>query len=144
MIHDSRTKKINTESKINSLKITVLGAVRFHGPFSMHFGATIKELLVKAELLYSANLKDIDFKKHLYKEETILIPFKEGLEKKIKQNDISLADLMRKGIRKKTSLAIMAYIKKHKDGKITWNDLDSIRGVGTVTLNLLKKILELN
>ncbi|CAM9141851.1 Soluble ligand binding domain-containing protein [Mycoplasma todarodis] len=142
MIHG--TKANNDTTKKEMLKVTVLGAVRFHGPFDVRFGISIREILVKAELLYGANLKDVEFDKHLYKEQTLLIPFKEGFEKKIKLKDINLADLMRVGIRRKTSLAIMTFIRKQRGGKVTWSDLDSIRGVGTTTLNLLKKILDLS
>ncbi|NQZ29539.1 MAG: hypothetical protein HRT98_04105 [Mycoplasmatales bacterium] len=142
MIHESKIK--NNTFKKEMIKITVLGAVRFHGPFNVRFGISIREILVKAELLYGANLKEVEFDKHIYKEQTILIPFKEGFKKKIKLNDINLADLMRAGIRKGTSLLIMNYIRRKRGGKITWSELDSIRGVGITTLNLLKKILDLN
>ncbi len=144
MIHDSKIKNKEDTTTKESIKVTVLGAVRYHGPFNFKFGATIRTVLVKAELLYGAELKGLDFDKHLYKEQTLLIPFKSGFEKKVKLNDLGLADLIRSGIRKKTAASIITYIKKHKKESIKWSDLDSIRGVGTTTLNLLKKILDIS
>ncbi|TCG11000.1 hypothetical protein C4B25_02560 [Mycoplasma todarodis] len=143
-IRDAKIRNKNVSKTIDDVEITVIGAVRFHGPFEMKFGSTVKMVLMKAELLYGAELKGVELDKKLYKKETLLIPFKEGYGKKIKINDLTLLDLIRAGIRKKTSALIMKFIKTSKGKGVTWDDLDSIRGVGSTTLNLLKKILELN
>ncbi len=144
MIHHSNINKEKRNEKVNRIQISVLGAVRYHGPFSVIFGSTIRYILSNAELLYDAELKDINFDKRIFKSQTLSIPFKEGVIHKFKLKDLTQGDLLRAGIRNKTSIEIIDFIRKKNWKNISWRELDSLRGVGIATLNLLKKILELN
>ncbi len=138
-------KKIPIQNEKKFITASVVGAVRFHDNFSVLAGSTVRDILMKAELLYGADLSKINFQEKLYKDKTLLVPFKEGLEQKYRiSRGINKDVLIKRGISSRVAKLVVEYLEKNKGKDISWNDLDSIHGVGSVTLNQLKKILELN
>ncbi|CAM9145572.1 MAG0490 family ComEA-like DNA-binding protein [Mycoplasma marinum] len=133
--------------KVHSLryiKVSVLGAVRFRDSFTVKEGTKIGEILQKAELIYGADMTKINKDEKIFEDREILVPFLKGFKRKYPiSKGVNYQMLVKAGIRSKTAKKVASFIKEHKGG-VTWEDLDSLRGVGEVTLSLLKETLDLN
>lgn len=136
--HDS---EINKEDYV---EITLKGAVKAKGIYIVKKDMSLKELLIKAHLLFKADVSQLDLSRRLIKKETIFIPYKKGYEIKIKWKDlIDEKQLIDHDITKSIAKKIIKF-KEDNPQWVTWEALQTISGVGPVTISKLQNIIMLD
>lgn len=142
-------KKMNVNNDVNNkekfVNINISGAVENPGIFKVKKGSLLREVIFKAQALNSADLNAIDFEMILNDSISITIPYNAigSTQNKIKWIDINeTAQLIEKGISKTIATEILKLRKE--SNSVTWSQIDSIPGVGSVTLSKLKEVIDLS
>ncbi|WP_129687634.1 MAG0490 family ComEA-like DNA-binding protein [Mycoplasmopsis bovigenitalium] len=137
---DQRGTYLKSANKSKTLKIKISGAVNNPGEFEVNFGEKLYSILKRAGPKHNANLSKLDFDSKILKNSEIYIPYdlNKGAFLKWKElNNINQLTLY--GITKSTAQKVL---KLRKDNEsITWQQLESLKGVGQATLKKLQNIL---
>lgn len=140
----SINKNINKNN--NNVAVVVKGNVKFPDTYYVEKGTKIKDVLNIANLLNDSDISNIELEKQIYLNETIYVKKTNNLnvnrESKIYLNDlINNQNIYIKGISSNIIKEIQKIVNINK--RITWDEIQNIKGVGPKTLAKLKKILVL-
>ncbi|MCP4337231.1 MAG: hypothetical protein GY679_05295 [Mycoplasma sp.] len=122
--------------------IKAIGAVENGRTITLEQNATMKELLSKINLLPNADRQKIDMNQIFLNDQTIIFPFKNKDEKIKINNKIKYRELEQLGVTKKVKKELFDYFKHNK--RWSWEDIDSLPGVGIATLKVLKEQLDIS
>lgn len=131
-------------NKEDYIEIHLKGAIRAKGIYLIKKDTSLKELLIQAQLLFKADVSKLDLSRRLVKKETIFIPYKKGYEIKIKWADlVEEKQLIDHDITKSIAKKIIKF-KEDNPQWVTWEALQTISGVGPVTISKLQNIITLD
>lgn len=129
--------------KATKYVVSVFGAVEKPGEYSFDIPMKIREIIFKAVVKTKADLSTLDLDKEINEDQEILVPFKIGEIEKIKWADLNnISQLTKYGVRKGAAQKIIDFRRKNLSTK--WENIKTIKGIGPVTLNQLKDIIDLS
>lgn len=137
---DQRGTYLKSVNKSKILKIKISGAVNNPGEYEINFGEKLYSILKRAGPKHNANLSKLDFNSKILKNSEIYIPYdlNKGAFLKWKElNNINQLTLY--GITKSTAQKVLNLRKDNES--ITWQHLESLKGIGQATLKKLQNIL---
>lgn len=137
---DQRGTYLKSANKSKILKIKISGAVNNPGEYEVNFGEKLYSILKRAGPKHNANLSKLDFNSKILKNSEIYIPYdlNKGAFLKWKElNNINQLTLY--GITKSTAQKVLNLRKDNES--ITWQHLESLKGIGQATLKKLQNIL---
>ncbi len=137
-----RKTQTNTETIIRHVYIKVIGAVRESKIIDVPANSTMKEILLQIQLSRDADKSQLDINRHFINDATIIIPYKDKDKKIIIGREFNKHTLSGLGVSNSIKEQLFDYFKESK--KWTWEDIDSLRGVGPITLKLLKSQLDIS
>ncbi|AXE60689.1 hypothetical protein DA803_01110 [[Mycoplasma] phocae] len=126
----------NNDNESKYITVRIDGAVLYPGDYSLKFGATINDLLIKSKLKFGANLNNVNRQEKLKDNQKIFIKEFRNVKKELKYFK-NASDFINLGIRKKIAVLIISHLEEN-DYKTTWQELAKINGIGEKTLKILQ------
>ncbi|AZG68830.1 MAG0490 family ComEA-like DNA-binding protein [Mycoplasma struthionis] len=124
------------EIKNDYIEVKITGAILYPGFYTLKNKSNLNDLLIKAQLLSFADLKDFNKAEILKNKQEIHIPFLNNF--KILISNINNVQIL-KAMDISSSIANKIFLLiKQKRNNITWNDISEIPLVGEKTLAKLK------
>ncbi|TPI01496.1 MAG0490 family ComEA-like DNA-binding protein [Mycoplasma struthionis] len=124
------------EIKNDYIEVKITGAILYPGFYTLKNKSNLNDLLIKAQLLSFADLKDFNKAEILKNKQEIHIPFLNNF--KILISNINNVQIL-KAMDISSSIANKIFLLiKQKRNNITWNDISEIPLVGEKTLDKLK------
>lgn len=138
---------VNNKVKKNEIqqeyKVSIDGAVKNPGNYFFEQPKTIREIIFEASVLTSADISTLNLEEIIFSDFEIVVPFKINSIKKIKWKDlVNVEQLTNFGVKKSISQII---INHRRQNEITsWEQILALKGIGQVTLNQLKDLIDLS
>ncbi|VEU68224.1 MAG0490 family ComEA-like DNA-binding protein [Mycoplasmopsis pulmonis] len=135
-VNNSKT----TIEKSDKITITLKGAFKYPGIKLVKRQASLRTIFKEAGLMTNADLEGINLESSAIENKVYKIQLKSNVEK-IRWDQITQELLKSWSIK---SNIIEKLIKlKDTGAKVSWKEIDSINGIGPITLNILKKNIQL-
>ena len=142
-----KTFFINNKVEKNEIskeyKVSIDGAVKNPGNYFFEQPKTIREIIFEASVLTSADISILNLEEIIFSDFEIVVPFKIDSIKKIKWKDLVNVDqLTNLGVKKSISQIIINHRRQNET--TTWEQILALKGIGQVTLNQLKDLIDLS
>ncbi|MGL5205696.1 MAG: MAG0490 family ComEA-like DNA-binding protein [Metamycoplasmataceae bacterium] len=123
---------------------TITGAVNKPGDYEFKKDQTIREIIFKANVKYSADINLLNLETKQNQSFEINVPYKIGEIPKLKYSEITTINQL-KAIGVKDNIAkILIKYKNENKGIPTWEEIDNLSGIGEKTLAFLKEHIDLS
>ena len=122
--------------------VSIEGAVEKPGDYTFDQPQTVRQIIFQANLKTTADTSSLNLEEVINKDTEISIPYRVGSIEKLKWKDLKSAEqLLKLGVRKKIANLVMDHRSRNEE--TTWKQIESISGIGPVTINHLQGIIEL-
>lgn len=141
LVSNSAPKKVIKND--NKYTVSIEGAVEHPGDYQFDQPHKLRRIIFEANLKTNADISSINMEEIISNDFKMIIPFKIGTIQKIKWNDINSVDqLTKRGVKKSTAQKIVDF--KRKNSNPSWEKIHAIKGIGQITLNQLKDVIDLS
>ena len=138
-----QTNNSETVIQPSSYSVSIEGAVEQPGDYTFEQPMTIRQIIFQAQVKTNADTSSLDLEKIINKDTNILVPFKIGTINKIKWKDLTnVEQLTQYGVKKSIAIKIIQF--RQQNETTTWEQIRAIKGIGEVTINQLKEIIDLS
>ena len=122
--------------------VYISGAVQLQKNFEVKPKTKIYQIIKLAHPLEGIDWSAINQNFEITKDQSIIVPFKEGFKPKINAKDgLSEFEISQLEVSANIKDKLVNLFESNKN--VTWNDIDQISGVGSKTLQSLKEQIEL-
>lgn len=136
-------KKDISPTKNKKYIVSIEGAVEKPGDYEFDKPSSLRTIVFRAILLNNADVSNVNLEKVINQDEKIFIPFEIGTIKKLKWSEFTnVNQLIKLGIKKATAQKLLDF--RRKNSKPTWEQIHAIKGIGQITLNQLKEVIDLS
>ncbi|MHA3859505.1 MAG0490 family ComEA-like DNA-binding protein [Mycoplasma sp. Z463D] len=139
LVQNQNTSASDKEDKKDQVYHYKLSGNVLHTKIDSIKPLTYRELFFMAQVKTGSNLDNFKLDNYADDKKVLFIP---KYDLNLYWSDIkSISDFIAFGIDKKFAKILFEYHKKHKFGVVTWNDIESIKGIGSRTFEKLKTFL---